>query len=466
MADLIIRQRDLKPYRIKLDKLRTTVGRSSRNDVCVSDPFASRFHIEVRREDRDILVVDLGSANGTLLNGKRLAGQARLSPGDELRIGETVLSLADEGRVQGGARPTSLLWTDEEPEGGPEMTIASVDVASGIFTNMSTGGLSTATGDQAAGTVVKEMSDRRDLLAVVSKVGVALLSEASLDETLITVIDLVFEAIPAQRGFLFLKNGEDLLCKVSRTSAGEERAPTTADIQISRSIARKVFEERVSVLTQDASHDPRFNEADSVVLSFIRSVMAVPLALSSETFGMIYVDNPYDSRFTSDDLKVLTTIAGVASIKIENARLAEERLEKRRMDEELKIASEIQMRLLPSCPPPVPGFQICAYSIPSREIGGGDYYDYIDRKKQGRLALTLGDVSGKGTGAALMMSSLHAAVRAQSQTEYPIREMMSNLNDYISENSPTCTTRTPGTIRRSSRARRARSKGWKQRACL
>lgn len=435
MTELIIRQKDLKPYRVKLDKVRTTIGRSSRNDVCVSDPFASRFHVEVRREDSDFHVVDLGSANGTLLNGKRLAGQARLQLGDELRIGETLIVFAVDGKRQGAARPTSLLFTDHEPEGGPEMTISSVDVASGMFSTVSTGGLSTADGDATAQAVSRQMSERSDLLAIVSKVGVALLSEASLDESLATIIDLVFEAIPAERGFLFLRNGDDLLCKVSRTAHGEDREPTTADIQISRSIARKVFEERVSVLTSDASHDPRFSSADSVVLSSIRSVMAVPLALSSETFGMIYVDNPYDSRFTSEDLQVLTTIAGVASIKIANARLVEERLEKRRMEEELKIASEIQMRLLPSCPPPVLGFQICAYSIPSREIGG-DYYDYIERKRQGRLALTLGDVSGKGTGAALMMSSLHAAVRAQALTDRPIREMMANLNDYIVENSP------------------------------
>jgi serine phosphatase RsbU (regulator of sigma subunit) len=163
--------------------------------------------------------------------------------------------------------------------------------------------------------------------------------------------------------------------------------------------------------------------------------MAVPLTLSDQTFGMIYVDNPYHSRFTEADLQVLTTIAGVASIKIENAKLAEERLEKRRMEEELKVASEIQMRLQPACPPNIPGFEVVAYSIQSREIGG-DYYDYIERKRQGRIALTLGDVSGKGTGAALMMSSLHAAVRAQAQTNRPIREMMASMNEYIVENSP------------------------------
>lgn len=437
MPDLHIKPKDTTPYSVRLDKVRTTIGRSSRNDVCISDPFASRFHIEVRRDGGEFFVSDTGSANGTLLNGKKLATLARLNPGDEIRIGETSLQLIGEGRPVSTSRPTSLLWNDAGGGHDPEMTIASTfsaDVTSGILSTIQTG----STGGGAAG-AAREVSyaigNRTDLLAVVSKVGVALLSDKSLDDILDLVVDLVFDAIPAERGFLFLGHGEDLLCKVSRTSAGPGDAPSTADIQISRSIARKVFEERVAVLTSDATHDPRFQNANSIVLSAIRSVMAVPLTLSDQTFGMIYVDNPYDSRFTEADLQVLTTIAGVASIKIENARLAEERQEKRRMEDELKVASEIQMRLTPSCPPPIEGFEICAYSIQCREIGG-DYYDYVERRRQRRTAVTLGDVSGKGTGAALMMSSLHAAVRAQALTDRPIREMLANINDYIAENSP------------------------------
>jgi len=89
MPDLLIRPKDGPPYSVRLEKLRTTVGRSSRNDVCIGDPFASRFHVEFRREADDFVVGDSGSANGTLLNGKRLTGIARLQQGDELRIGET-----------------------------------------------------------------------------------------------------------------------------------------------------------------------------------------------------------------------------------------------------------------------------------------------------------------------------------------------------------------------------------------
>jgi sigma-B regulation protein RsbU (phosphoserine phosphatase) len=163
--------------------------------------------------------------------------------------------------------------------------------------------------------------------------------------------------------------------------------------------------------------------------------MAVPLASGEEIFGMIYVDNPFDNRFTEEDLKVLTTVASVASIKIEHERLLDERLEKRRMEEELKVASEIQMRLQPFAPPKLDGWDMTGVSFPCREIGG-DYYDFIHRKRDSHLIVAVGDVSGKGTGAALLMSSLHAAVRAQSQTGAKISEVMGEINEYIFENSP------------------------------
>jgi sigma-B regulation protein RsbU (phosphoserine phosphatase) len=163
--------------------------------------------------------------------------------------------------------------------------------------------------------------------------------------------------------------------------------------------------------------------------------MAVPLASGEETFGLIYVDNPFHNRFQEEDLQVITTIASVASIKIEHERLLEERLEKRRMEEELKVASEIQMRLQPVAPPQIEGWDMTGVSFPCREIGG-DYYDFIQSKRDNRIVIAVGDVSGKGTGAALLMSSLHAAVRAQSQARVALCEVMSEINQYIYENSP------------------------------
>src|SRR5207244_9182112 len=133
-----------------------------------------------------------------------------------------------------------------------------------------------------------------------------------------------------------------------------------------------------SVLTSDAQADPRF-AGGTVVLQGVRSVLAVPLGVSDKVFGIIYADSPIaDGRFTEDHLKVLTTLASVAAIRVENATLLEERMERERLEHELQVASEIQQRFQPASAPHVPGYELQGISFPCYEIGG-DYYDFTER---------------------------------------------------------------------------------------
>ena len=436
MSTFIIRPKDYESSIVKFDRMKLTIGRSSRNDICISDPFASRLHAEIRRENDQVSLVDNGSANGTFVNGQRVTGMLPLHIGDVIRIGETEIEYTfGEQDMLSGA---TVFLAGSPGQSLPVDTITSPipsrstnDLISSIRSGSISGEARALSG---ARTALKPEVQGRDLLSIVSQVGIALLPRTSLEDTLKMTIDLVFQAIPAERGFLFLKENDELTCKIAR-GAHESALPASSQVQLSRSITNKVLSEGASVLTSDAMHDPRFQAQHSVVLSQIRSVMAVPLASGEEIFGMVYVDNPFDNRFTEEDLKVLTTIASVASIKIEHERLLDERLEKRRMEEELKVASEIQMRLQPFAPPKLDGWDMTGVSFPCREIGG-DYYDFIHRKRDSHLIVAVGDVSGKGTGAALLMSSLHAAVRAQSQTVAKISEVMSEINQYIYENSP------------------------------
>src|SRR5215470_6255723 len=96
MPTLTIRTKDYEDSTVKIDKMRMTVGRSSRNDICISDPFASRIHAEVRREGDNYLLVDLGSANSTYLNHQKMTGPIRLQSGDRFRIGETEIEFLAE----------------------------------------------------------------------------------------------------------------------------------------------------------------------------------------------------------------------------------------------------------------------------------------------------------------------------------------------------------------------------------
>ena len=127
----------------------------------------------------------------------------------------------------------------------------------------------------------------------------------------------------------------------------------------------------------------------------------------ASALGLVYVDSlQHAHAFTEDDLRVLTALANVAAAKIENVRLLEESLEKRRMEEDMRMAAEIQNGLLPREAPGVPGWDLAGCNRPCRTVGG-DYYDFA--VEDGRLLLALGGVSGKGTGAARAMTVLAPA---------------------------------------------------------
>src|SRR5678816_4232926 len=255
---------------------------------------------------------------------------------------------------------------------------------------------------------VKPATKHGDLLALISKVGITLLASATLNETLEQIVALVFEAVPADRCLIMMRDEgstEDLRVAVARL---RDRAGEVGEIRVSRNVLDEVVIRGKSVLTSDAQHDPRF-ASGTVVLQGVRSVLAVPLGVADKVFGIIYADSPIaEGRFTEDHLKVLTTLASVAAIRVENTRLMEARLQQERLERELQLASEIQQRFQPTAPPVVTGYEFQGISFPCYEIGG-DYYDFIERE-DGRLVIALGDVSGKGTAAALLMSSLHAAI--------------------------------------------------------
>jgi sigma-B regulation protein RsbU (phosphoserine phosphatase) len=426
MAELIVKFPDRAPDHFPLGRLRITIGRSARNDLCIPDPFASRVHVEVRREGDEYFLQDLGSANGTLYNGLSVHGSVPLTPGGRIQIGETEL-IFDDGTYNSSMGATMI--TDNTTS-LPEATLALTS------SDRTTSGLLEAIeGARTKPEATPEVraAKQSDLLALISKVGITLLSSASLTETLEQVVSLVFEAVPGDRCLIMMRDegSSELKVAVARL---RDRAGDVGEIRVSRNVLEEVVMRGKSVLTSDAQHDPRF-ASGTVVLQGVRSVLAVPLGVSEKVFGIIYADSPIaEGRFTEDHLKVLTTLASVAAIRVENARLIELKLNQQRLERELELASEIQQRFQPTAPPIVPGYELQGISFPCYEIGG-DYYDFIQRD-DGRLVVALGDVSGKGTAAALLMSSLHAAIHAQAGTHDSLVDTISAVNRYLAENIP------------------------------
>ncbi|HEX8180291.1 MAG TPA: SpoIIE family protein phosphatase [Pyrinomonadaceae bacterium] len=446
MPDLIVKYPDRAPDTFHLGRLRITIGRSARNDLCIPDPFASRVHAEVRREGDQYVLQDLGSANGTLYNGDRVEGAVRLVPGGRIQIGETEIEFYD----QAGAQVMATMIADM-PSPTPDATIALdsghrttsglLEAIEGARTQKS-GEIKMATSvltqqrPRAAATippVATQTAEHSDLLALISKVSVTLLAPATLDETLSQVAALVFEAVAADRCLIMLRDVQSGELQV-RVAQLRDKRGNLGEIRVSRSIIEEVVGQGRSVLTSDAQHDPRFMSS-TMTIQGIRSVLAVPLGVGEKIFGMIYADSPLaEARFTQDHLTVLTTLASVAAIRVENARLMEEQLDRERLERELNLAREIQQRFQPTSPPLVNGYELQGISFPCYEIGG-DYYDFIERP-DGRLIIALGDVSGKGTSAALLMSSLHAAIHAQITAHQSLTGMISAVNRYLADTIP------------------------------
>jgi phosphoserine phosphatase RsbU/P len=415
MPQLIIKSSDQQSEVVKLGRLRTTIGRSARSDVCIPDAFASRLHAEVRQEGDAFWLQDLGSANGTRYNGNPVTMPIPLLAGGQIQIGETTIIFEDE-RFDKNRNAT--LIADNTEALNPAMTIA--------FSNRK---------NPTSEILDAQFTSRNDLLGLISKVGIALLSSSGLDDTLNQVAMLVFEAVPAERCVIMLRDDSvegGMKIVVARVRGKDEKLE---EVRISRTVMDEVMKNGKSVLTSDAQHDPRF-ASQTMALLGIRSVLAVPLSVDErDVFGIVYADSPtYEATFTEEHLNILTTLASVAAIRVENASLMEARFERERMERELELATEIQQRFQPSEAPKMDGYEFQGISFSCYEIGG-DYYDFI-KMHDGKMLIALGDVSGKGTAAALLMSSVHAAIHAQVAAKSPLDEMIGSVNLYLAENTP------------------------------
>ena len=147
--------------------------------------------------------------------------------------------------------------------------------------------------------------------------------------------------------------------------------------------------------------------------------------------GLVYVDSRIQSNsFAPADLRLLSNLANMAAVKIENNRLFEETLAVRALQRDLELAAQIQRKLMPRSCPPVPGFDIAGTNLPCRTVGG-DTYDFLPREGK-RVWVAVGDVSGKGLPAAMIMSHFQAMLRGLAEAERPLAQIAGRLNDNLS----------------------------------
>ncbi|MEM8929821.1 MAG: FHA domain-containing protein, partial [Acidobacteriota bacterium] len=334
MPRLRVEQREQQPRDLVLRGHGVTIGRGIGNTLHLRDPWLSREHALVEPTDHGSgwRLIDLGSRNGTYLNGERVHTATLLVAGDVINLGDVCLTYLDD-QATGVRLADSSVALDHE---GTVM-ISSDELRFDRFHRE------------------QRTADREDLLPILNEVASALVSHFPVDELAEKVLDLVLDAVPAGRAALLLRSlpstddaapGDDAVLEVlaNRGYHGED------EVTISRTIARVVIEEKQALLTMDAQSDERFDRAVSIMMQGIRSIICAPLVDNrQEVIGLLYLDDRLATPvFSERALRLVGLIANLAAVKLENCYLLEEQLEKRRMEEQLALGAEIQRRLLPT----------------------------------------------------------------------------------------------------------------------
>lgn len=395
----------------------TSIGRSKDSDLPIDDSRASRHHCAISYADNQFFLEDTQSTHGTYLNHERVQGRQALKDGDLISIGGTELQFrADTDEVE----IDDQLETD--PGGELSFHVGELirDYRSGrTDRGMEVRSLLHPTQDQA-------IFSLRDF-------GVELLTHTHLQPILDLTLDFVSRSVPARRGVLMLggKDGNQPQPQIIRTfGTGIRKDP----IPISGSIVNAVFESKASLLTRDAQLDKRFEASKSLLEDDVRSAICSPLWSEKRVAGLIYLDRGIDQEpFTKKDLCLLSSLANMAALKIENARLFEEALEKRALEEQLTLASEIQKGLRPQGYAETTDFDLAAIQKPCFQVGG-DYYDFFPLEG-GRIGVAIGDVSGKGLGPSLLMATLRAFFCSQLRIGRSLPDLFRDLSSFIHESS-------------------------------
>jgi phosphoserine phosphatase RsbU/P len=408
------------PFEREITGEEALLGRSEECHVVVPDRAVSRRHARIFRRDGEWYVEDAGSRGGTRLNGEPVDHATKLSAGDEVAIGQSVISLAGPKRATSSSQRRS----------SGSVSVSSIAPGQSVY--RSADALLRESVSGAVETTDFELLRRRAArLELLNDVHHALARSLALDELLEMILEKAFEALQPEEGVIVLRDGPgEYRNAVQRRAAG-----SVGESLVSRTLIDEVIEKRQAALVCDVAADTRFGTAASIRMSGVRSLIAAPLFDDDGPLGMIALDSRAFVRpFSEDDLELLTSFAAVATMRIRNVALTLEALERRRLEEELQLARSIQLGLLPRALPELPGWSIFGTSSPSRFVSG-DHYQVVERPG-GELFVMASDVSGKGMAAALLTASLEALSAVPIEEGLPVDELCRRVSRLLYQRTP------------------------------
>jgi len=420
MPTLFVYPRSGEALDLPLGIEKISIGRSMDSEIVIPEQFCSSHHALIYPSEGRYILRDNKSKNGTFVNGNRIQGEVELKRGDEILIGLTRIIFDKE-----------LLTSVEVVETKtPEQNINTIINVKEILKKPV---IDTTLNVPGIPTITERLKIENKALSVLGEVSQALIYHLPLDQLLEHIMDLISENLPMDRGFLMLKEGnpEQLIPKVIRIN---NKSLQNQNIQVSQSIVQTALDKNSAVLVSDVQSDSLFRAQASVVQFNIHSAMCVPLWNNKEIIGIVYADRiSLLEPFSEVELKLLTLLSNLAAVKIENAKLFEQAIEKIKMEKELVLATQIQKNFLPKENPECKNYDIAGANITCYQVGG-DYYDFIPIDSD-RLGIVIADVSGKGVSASLLMASLRAALHSEIHPRYKIEELAPKLNDFLHRSS-------------------------------
>jgi sigma-B regulation protein RsbU (phosphoserine phosphatase) len=421
---------------------RNIMGRHPSCQIVLDNAAVSRNHAQILESHGTYYLEDLRSRNGTLLNGKKIQGRTELKDLDEIRVCEVVLRFFQGAPPDSHQEPTPVPTSLGNTQPGQDRVVTVTDtdlVALGHPGPFPDKMLDDSSSDSSSIITSLDVTNRGPRIAVrpeaklraVMEISQNLARTLKIEEVLPKILESLFKIFPqADRGFVVLKDASSGALQVQ--SLRTRRDDNAESARLSMTILREAMSKARAILSADAATDKRFSLSDSVSNLRIRSVMCAPLvAQGGESLGAIQIDTvDHSTPFSDDDLEVLASVAAQAALSLENAQLHSAVLKQRDFERDLDFATQVQLGFLPNERPRVEGYEFFDFYEAAQRVGG-DFFDYV-RLPDGRIAVTVGDVAGKGLPAALLMARIYSDARYELLAKPTPADAMTSVNNSVS----------------------------------
>ncbi|MCG8425550.1 MAG: SpoIIE family protein phosphatase [Proteobacteria bacterium] len=395
------------------------LGRRSDCQIFVPDMRVSRQHARIHRENSGWTLEDLGSNNGTYVNGERVQS-TKLKHDDEIAIANNRIRVEMPSNQQHNKHDSGLTIVDI---GNPEVYVNATESKSGFspLVQSNAGRIDTHTGNFRL--LERKFQAVQNLLEIMANVA----DPDKLVESVVAQLLEVFAQAHSVGVLVQEENTGELKVQCRKT---RKNRVFGGDLKVPGTIINHVMNHHSAVLLSEADNTkaPEFKSADPVKQPTKEpngSRMGAPLQARNMHYGVIYVECK-DGSFRQEDLDLLTSIAAQTGLAIHAARMHAQLLKRQRLERDLRVARQIQRSLMRD-PPNVIGLEFAIHYEPAYQIGG-DFYDFIWHDKD-HLAIVAGDVAGKAISAALYMARLTSEIRGRAGIARTPERLLKRVNE-------------------------------------